>query len=157
VKVTLGGCQVAKAGSAPQNQLCEPCSSRVSLFTPSRESATYRVSHLAALVSPTGYSSQALGPGQQCINADYNPTLRLPDIVMLAMMSDFELCDPDMESRFLPGPISCAASLPVAFSVPSLTIPDIYYSTRGYFLTLVSTPCSNLLLPIPLCLQSNCL
>jgi hypothetical protein len=89
----------------------------------------------AALVSPTGYSSQALGPGQQCINADYNPTLRLPDMVMLAAVSDFELCDPDMESRFIPGLISCAASLIVAFSVSSLTIPDLYYSTLRYFLT----------------------
>jgi hypothetical protein len=74
------------------------------------------VGRLTALVSPTGYSGQALGPRQQCINADYNPTLRLLDMVMLAAMSDCELCDPNMESRFLTDPISCAASLPVTFS-----------------------------------------
>jgi hypothetical protein len=77
---------VAKVGSAPSKP-SEPCTSRVSLFTPPKEFATYRVGRLAALVSLTGYSSQALGPGQQCINADYNPTLRLLDMVMLAAMT----------------------------------------------------------------------
>lgn len=66
-----------------------------------------------------------------------NPTLRLLDMLMLAAMSDCELCDPDLESRFLPGLISCAASLPVAFSSPSLTIPDVYYSTLGHVLIYI--------------------
>lgn len=75
MKVALGGCLGGENRiCALKNQLCESCTSRVSLFTPSKEFATYRV---AALVSLTGYSGQALGPGQQCINADYNLTLRL--------------------------------------------------------------------------------
>jgi hypothetical protein len=85
VKATLGGCP------GGENRICALKTNFANLahhvlrFSLQRRFATYR---LAALVSPTGYSSQALGPGQQCINADYNPTLRLPDMVMLAAMSD---------------------------------------------------------------------
>jgi hypothetical protein len=71
------------------------------------------VGYFAALASPTSYSCQTFESGQQCINAIYNPTLRLLDMVMLAVDATVSFCHLDMESRFLAGPISCAA---VAFS-----------------------------------------
>lgn len=79
---------MAKVGSAPSKPTLRTLHITCFAFHSFKEFATYR---LTALVSPTGYSSQALGPGQQCINADYNPTLRLPDMVMLAAMSDLAL------------------------------------------------------------------